>query len=274
MKRSQQYVAFRHARHQLLARAKFELNRLHARFNRNRSNATFIAITGSSAKTTTSALLAHLLSGMEETHVQALDNELRDCISTLRTMSRHNRFVVCEVGATKPGSVKPMVDLLKPSIGIVTMVALEHKSSFRTCEAVQEDKQTLVSGLPDYGLAILNYDDSRVLSMASLTRARVKTFGETGGDYVISNVCAQNPRGTTLTISHAGEAVQLKTQLTGAHQSVPVAAAFACARELGVPTVVCQERIASFKPVFGRCSVHAIDNGPIFIADTAKAPYH
>ncbi|MGI9520363.1 MAG: glutamate ligase domain-containing protein, partial [Hyphomicrobiaceae bacterium] len=134
--------------------------------------------------------------------------------------------------------------------------------------------QTLVEALPSDGLAILNYDDSRVLSMAARTKARVKTFGRTGGDYIISNLRADNPAGLTLSISHDNETIDLKTQLTGAHQSVPIAAAFACARELGIPASVCQERIASFKPVFGRCSVHVIENGPIFIADSVKAPYH
>jgi UDP-N-acetylmuramoyl-tripeptide--D-alanyl-D-alanine ligase len=43
---------------------------------------------------------------------------------------------------------------------------------------------------------------------------------------------------------------------------------------LGVPAATIVERLGSFEPVFGRCSAHVIENGPVLIADTAKAPYH
>lgn len=35
-----------------------------------------------------------------------------------------------------------------------------------------------------------------------------------------------------------------------------------------------RERLATFNPIFGRCSTHFIENGPVFINDASKAPYH
>ncbi len=82
------------------------------------------------------------------------------------------------------------------------------------------------------------------------------------------------PGQLTVTIAHKGETFEVQTQLTGAHQSLAVAAAFACAHQLGVPASLIVSRLASYQAVFGRCSAHVIENGPVFIIDIIKAPYY
>ena len=62
--------------------------------------------------------------------------------------------------------------------------------------------------------------------------------------------------------------------MTGSHVSLSVAAAFACTHQLGLPPAAIIERIASFGPLFGRCSVHRVENGPAFLLDRVKAPHH
>jgi UDP-N-acetylmuramoyl-tripeptide--D-alanyl-D-alanine ligase len=53
-----------------------------------------------------------------------------------------------------------------------------------------------------------------------------------------------------------------------------VAAAFACSHQLGAPAALIMERLGNFQPIFGRCSTHIVENGPTFVADTFKAPFH
>lgn len=242
--------------------------------SRRRSSATFIAITGSSLKTTTTALLSHILSRVTRVRAQMFYNGPNACVRTLRATGPKDRYVVCEIAANRPGSLRPMVDLLKPSIGIVTLVGLEHYSSFRTYDAVAKEKATLIEALPEDGLAILNYDDARVASMASRTKAPVVTFGESGGDYRVTNVQHETPGELTFSIRHAGDTYDIATRLTGSHNILSVAAVFCCAHQLGVPASLLQERITNFKPIFGRCSVHQVENGPLFVLDTHKGPYY
>ena len=167
-----------------------------------------------------------------------------------------------------------MLDVVRPTVGVVTLVALEHKSAFRTVEGVAEEKVKLVEVLPSSGLAVLNYDDPRVVAMSRRTRARSVTYGRTGGDYVISNVRCEAPGDLRLTMTHDGKAFEVATALTGVHHTLAVGAAFSCTHQLGVAPAVIVERMASFTPLFARCSVHRVPNGPVFINDTAKAPYH
>jgi UDP-N-acetylmuramoyl-tripeptide--D-alanyl-D-alanine ligase len=245
-----------------------------ASYVRTRSHATFIAVTGSSGKSTTTALISHILSGVAPVRTQVVFSLDHFHIKSLQDAPPDNGYYVGEIGSKGPGSLQPTIDAIKPTVGVVTLVALEHKSAFRTCEAVAEEKRKLVEALPASGLAVLNYDDPRVAAMAERTKARTVTFGQTGGEYVVSNVHCEAPGELSVTITHHGQAFDIVSRLTGVHQSLAVAAAFSCTHQLGVPPAAIVERIASFAPVFGRCSLHRVENGPVFIIDTAKAPYH
>ena len=245
-----------------------------ARLGRGRSRATFVCVTGSSAKSSTTAMLSHILSGVAPVYAQVLDNTFLSCVDTLRSIQRAHEYVVCELASGGPGTLQPKLDLLRPSVGVVTLGALEHYTRFRSLEAVAEEKGKLVERLPKNGLAILNHDDPWVLSMAQRTRARVATFGRSGGDYLITQTRTEGPGKLKLKIAYQGETFELETRLTGSHNSLAVAASFACSHQLGVPPPLIKERLASFEPIFGRCSHHVIENGPVFIVDTWKAPLH
>ena len=258
----------------LIGHADSQIRLWRAIYARKRSGATFVAVTGSSGKTTTAALIAHVLSGVAPVRSQVGTNVYRAHVRSLQHPPPNDGYFVSETGSDAPGTLAPMLNVLRPTVGVVTLVALEHKSSFRTVEAVAEEKGKLVEVLPANGLAVLNCDDPRVAAMAQCTKARSVTFGRRGGDYVISNLRCEVPGDLRLTITHAGKAFEIATSFTGAHYSVAVGAAFSCAHQLGVPPAVIIERIASFTPVFGRCSVHRVENGPIFVNDATKAPHH
>src|SRR3546814_6454304 len=74
--------------------------------------------------------------------------------------------------------------------------------------------------------------------------------------------------------SDLGTRIDVKTSLTGSHNSLAVAAAFCCAHQLGLTPSLIQTRIATFKDLFGRCSVRQVKDGPLFILDTHKGPYY
>jgi UDP-N-acetylmuramoyl-tripeptide--D-alanyl-D-alanine ligase len=264
--------AFRAAQRKVVKLAWFRNYR--ASYNRTCSRATFIAVTGSSAKSTAAAMIAHILAGVTTVRAQVVKNLHSAHVRALQARPPRGGYFVGEVGADGPGALAPMLRLLKPSVGVVTLVALEHKSSFGSIEAVAQEKQRLVETLPADGMAVLNYDDPRVSRMAQRTKARVVMFGHTGGDYVVSDVCCQRLGELRLSITHQGDKFELNTGLTGVHNSVAIAAAFACTHQLGIPPTAIAERLENFRPIFGRCSVHLVKNGPTFIVDTVKAPFH
>jgi UDP-N-acetylmuramoyl-tripeptide--D-alanyl-D-alanine ligase len=241
---------------------------------RKRSNATFIGVTGSSAKTTTTSLIAHILSGVAEVRAQYGANVYRSHVRSMQKMAPDGSYVVNETGASGPGTLQPVLDVVRPTVGVVTLVAIEHRSTFQNAQAVAKEKAKLVEVLPASGLAVLNADDPLVAAMAERTKAKVVTFGKTGADYLITKARCDVPEALRLTLSHQGQAFDIVTSMTGVHQSVAVAAAFACTHQLGVAPAVILERIASYTPYIGRCTVHRVPGGPTIIHDAGKAPYH
>lgn len=256
----------------------WRMRRYRAGRARARSRAVFIGITGSSGKSTATSLLGHILAGHGTVHTQVLANTLKALIRTLyKRMRRAGKvdYVVFEAGAFQPGSIRPMAEMLKPDVAVVTMVRLEHFAQFRRLEAVAQEKKALVEVLPLGGLAILNADDPHVLGMASDVRGRVATFGQSEtADYRVTDVHAAYPNLLGFSLRWSGGAIDVQTPFPGEHFWLPAAAAIVTALELGVPPGEVVARTASFEPLANRCKVEAIDGGPQFIIDAAKAPWH
>lgn len=260
----------RHVRtHQLLW-----LRRRIARFRRKRSEATFIGITGSSAKSTTTALLAHILAGHAPTRGQTITNNANALIKTMRNLSRKDRFVVAELGVGAKGKMRPMAEILLPDVSIVTLIGIEHYSAFRSREAVAEEKGHMVELTSPDGMVLLNADDDVAMTMASRTTARIVTFGRSEkADYRILSTAAAIPGGLSVEVGWAGGTLSLKTRYLGEHFALSVVAAAAAALELGVPPETVVVQAASASSPQGRFELYETpDDGPTFILDTAKAP--
>ncbi|QKD06267.1 UDP-N-acetylmuramoyl-tripeptide--D-alanyl-D-alanine ligase [Mesorhizobium loti R88b] len=246
-----------------------------ARRRRHRSRATVIGITGSSAKTTTSELLAFILEPEGRVHKQTKGNTFKPLVRGLRRLSRDADYAVIEVAAGGKSGVAAMAALLKPDIAVVTLVADEHRSIFRGAEAVAIEKQWLVQSLPLAGVAMLNADDPRVMAMAKASMARTVTFGRGDtADYRATDIKAAFPSRLALQLRWQGGAVVLRTRFVAEHFWLPVAAAAATALELGIDPDHVSERIACFEPLFDRFSVLEVPGGPAFLIDTNKAPLH
>lgn len=246
-----------------------------AKRRRRRFTAPVVAVTGSSGKTTTSSLLAHVLEGHGKVGRQVLENGVLSIAWRFLKMPLDVDHIVVETGVAKPGDMDGLVELVKPDVAVVTLVAAEHYKAFRGEAAVAEEKGKLVAALPQDGLAVLNGDDARVMEMARRTGARIVRFGR-------SPDCEYRYRVLDLTLSEglslvletpAGQLV-LRTTARADFLAPCFAAAAAVALELGVPSDIVRARMASFPPVRERFEYRRLAGGPHLIIDTAKAPEH
>ena len=154
------------------------LGRLSAHLVDRGESMTVLGITGSAGKTTTKDLIAHLLStrGTTVATPGKFNNEIGLPL-TVSLATEDTRFLVLEMGARAIGHIKYLTEIAPPSIGIVTNIGTAHLGEFGGYEATTQGKGELVEALPPTGLAVLNADDERVLSMRTRTRANVVLFG-------------------------------------------------------------------------------------------------
>lgn len=139
-----------------------------------------IGITGSVGKTSTKELTASILSQRFITlkNPGNLNNEIGLPL-TLLQLTHHHQVAVLEMGFYIPGDIAKLCEIALPQIGIVTNVGTVHAERAGSIEAIAAGKSELVQALPPApeGVAILNFDDERVLPMAQKTDARILTYG-------------------------------------------------------------------------------------------------
>jgi UDP-N-acetylmuramoyl-tripeptide--D-alanyl-D-alanine ligase len=235
---------------------------------------TFIGVTGSCGKTTTVNLIQSILSLVGPCQAKSGANYLHTTVKDVSSLERSKRYCVQEISGHKSGVVIQHMRVLKPQIGVVTVIGTDHYKVHRGAEGAASEKVALIESLPENGVAVLNADDSHVRAMAERTRARVITYGLCSDAHVrATDVSSVWPERLALTVVHGGEIIRMKTRLVGEHWTTSVLAAIACGIACGVDLHTCAKGVATTEPHFGRCSVHQAHSGATYILDSYKAPY-
>lgn len=194
------------------------------------------AITGSNGKTTTKNLLRAILSAEGPTVAPegSFNNQVGAPISMLR-IDESSEYLVVEMGARWVGEIAHLISIVTPDVGVVLKVGLAHAGEFGGIEGVQRAKSEMVTGLPSDAVALLNGDDDRVAAMASLTAARVVTFGVGDATEVRADDVQATATGTTFDYLADGERHPVALRILGEHHVTNALAALGVAREFGVP---------------------------------------
>jgi UDP-N-acetylmuramoyl-tripeptide--D-alanyl-D-alanine ligase len=85
--------------------------------------------------------------------------------------------LVLELGIDRPGDMTYLCSIVKPEIGIETAVSYAHIEFFGSIGNIKKEKQVLIENVDNKGLSILNYDNELTREMASVSRAKIITYG-------------------------------------------------------------------------------------------------
>ncbi len=216
---------------------------------RARGDLRVVGITGSNGKTTTKNLLARILSDEGPTVAPraSFNNEVGAPVTMLR-VAEDTRFLVSELGASRPGRIAELAGLITPDIGAVLMVGLAHAGGFGGVEATQKAKTELVQAVRPGGTAVLNVDDPRVAAMAAVATERgvaVRWFGRGPTADVRAEDVEVTASGTTATIVTDGRRIPLRLRVLGEHHVMNALAAITVAQTLGVDAAVAVQRVGT-----------------------------
>ena len=195
----------------------------------------FVAITGTNGKSTTTALISHLLAtGGRDVQ---MGGNIGTAILSLEP-PRSGRVHVVECSSYQI-DLAPTLD---PSVGVHLNLTPDHLDRHGTIEAYAAVKEGLLEGIPTGGTAVVGVDDDFSAAMAE--RA------ERAGTHVV-RISVQRPLadgvwrdGSDIVLSEQGvERFRLDlagiSSLRGAHNAQNAAAAFAAARAIGLaPEVI------------------------------------
>lgn len=198
-----------------------------ARWWRDQFEIPVIGITGSVGKTTTKELLAAVLSTNGNVlKTQANYNNEIGVPKTLLELEPEHDYAVIEMAMRAKGEIAQLTQIASPTLGLITNVGTAHIGRLGSQEAIAQAKCELLSEMPFTGVAILNYDDRRLMeTAATVWQGETLTYGLEGGDLQGKLIGAN-----TLSV----EEMQLPLPLPGRHNASNFMAALAVAKVLNV----------------------------------------
>lgn len=248
------------------------------RLMRSRSDLLVIGITGSYGKTSTKEYLSTILSqNLETLKTDASKNSpIGIAEIVLRRLKPDHKVFVVEMGAYKLGEIRAMCEIVKPQIGVILAINPQHQDLFGTIETTMKAKYELIENLSGKNIAVLNYDDARVRTLAEwATRDGHTVWCVTKESqenlsfpvYEISDVDSTNSR-LRFHVAHDKENLAVSVPIIGAHQATNITAAIAASVAAGVSF---EKSVASTKKLM-RVS-HVLEakdgiHGSTFIDDT------
>jgi len=119
-----------------------------------------IAVTGSVGKTTSRNMICQMVQSQltSEQSEGNLNNEI-GLSETLLSTEAETQVLLTEVAMDRPGEIEQLSKIARPDISIITQVGFSHAEYLGTIRDILKEKTSIVKGMKDNGLLILNGDD-------------------------------------------------------------------------------------------------------------------
>jgi UDP-N-acetylmuramoylalanine--D-glutamate ligase len=231
---------------------------------RHAPDAPFVAITGTNGKSTTTALIAHLM------RFAGYDTQMGGNIGTAILSlepPRRGRVHVVEMSSYQI-DLTPSLD---PTVGILINISEDHIDRHGTLEHYAAVKERLVAGVQPQGTAIIGVDDNFCRNIADrlarggkrVVRISVKN-PLADGVYVEHETIVRADGGARSEIARIGGIGSLR----GLHNAQNAACASACAIALGVGLDVLQQGLRSFPGLAHRMEQVGRKANVLFVNDS------
>jgi UDP-N-acetylmuramoyl-tripeptide--D-alanyl-D-alanine ligase len=236
-----------------------------------------VGITGSAGKTTTKNFVrAVLQAGFSSVYAAeaSLNNDIGVPV-TIADAPDEVEALVIEMGMRGFHEIDRLCDIAEPNVGIVTNVGDAHGDRVGGPDGIATAKGELIASLPADGVAVLNADDARVSAMASLTSARVITFGRSENADVRYDITETDEDGRcTAVFTFENQTATGTPMLPGEHMVINAAAALAAGLACGMTLSNAVKGIGREELETGRmCWLEAV-NGLRILDDSYNANEH
>lgn len=246
-----------------------------AKYRRRKLGAKFIAITGSNGKTTTKELLAAVLRKRYKTYATAgnLNNHIGVPL-TLLSMPEDTEMAVIEMGASKQGDIKELVEIAEPDFGLITNIGKAHLEGMGGYDGVVKTKTELYDFIRASEGKVFVNSIHEVFLNRSLGMHCIY-YGQRETDFVCGAFIDSNPYvrfrwKTAAESTQLSEKPEIQTALMGFYNYENLLAAAAVGAYFGVDEAAINEALCSYNPDNNRSQM--VDSGKnLLIMDAYNA---
>ena len=226
-----------------------------------------IAVAGTHGKTSTSSMIATMLSRMGLAPTFLIGGEV-DGFDTNAVNGSGTHFVV-EADESDGSFIH-----LDPHVAVVTNVEADHLDHYGTLEAVEAIFCEFMERVPaDGGALVICGDDARLVELADTTGRRIVTYGFGEACDVRCRTLGRSGVGTRFEVElPGGERFESLTRVPGAHMVANASAALATAWVLGLDLDQAAAALAEFTGVRRRFDLIGEAGGVTVVDDYAHHP--
>lgn len=223
-----------------------------------------IAVTGSNGKTTTKDMLAHILSTTYQVYkTQGNYNNDIGLPYTVLHMPEGTEKLVLEMGQDHLGDIHRLSLLVRPAVGIVTMIGEAHLAFFKNTSEIAKGKMQLADGMPDGGLLVV--PDDPLISDYIPENQEIIFVGK---DIYLTDL-HEAKDSLTFTASFMEDAVSLP--VTGAYNATNALIAAYVAKRLGITEEAIITSLANLTLTVNRTQWYRTNNGVDILSDVYNA---
>jgi UDP-N-acetylmuramoyl-tripeptide--D-alanyl-D-alanine ligase len=232
-----------------------------------------VAITGTCGKSTTKEMLKHIL---EETdNVQATKSSKNaDCFNLpyLLGIDENTDVAVFETAVSEKGDMTESCKYFYPTIGIMTMIDVDHTDKIRSFDDYLAEKAKIMQGMNNEGTLILNRDDPYLSSLdTSKFKGEIITFGKNKDATFRIKKYQYHASGMSFWIEYRQNEYEGCIPGLGEHNVYNAAASLAAAAILGVDLHSALKRLSTYHHMGSHFQIIEGRNQVTLVDDTWKS---
>ncbi len=225
-----------------------------------------IAVAGAHGKTTTTTMIATLLSEGNLDPTAVIGGKVNSFEGHAK--KGEGEFLVAEADESDGSFLK-----LSPSIAIVTNLDNEHLDYYQTFEKLRLTFLDFMNKVPFYGLVIFCADDPILQEMIPQIEKRSLSYGTSENAELRAENIEYHPGKSSFEVNYQGEPLgHFELPTPGRHNVLNALAAIAVGIELDLPATVISKGIAAYSGVQRRFQIQGEREGVLVVDDYAHHP--
>ena len=243
-----------------------------SRYYRNKFQIPFIAVTGSSGKTTTKDMIASVLA--QKFKVLKTEGNFNNAIGlplTLLKLQYSHEIAVLEMGMNSAGEISLLSDIVRQDVGVISNVGTAHIEKLGSRENILKAKLEIFDYFDRNSTAVINGDND-MLESFNTDKYRVIRYGlQDGNDLYAYDIREKAEEGIDFKVRFGDASESFTVLLPGMHNVYNALSAIAVARLFGMTGQEIRMGLLEFKPSKMRMDIVNTTNGIKIINDAYNA---